>query len=91
VKRFKTKTNNLFFPEVVALGVVTEGDVNSAEFCFIGRASLYVLASKTKLVHTFFFVRGSFQKFYTLYVFFLKINLFYKINLQAFNVISIVL
>jgi hypothetical protein len=36
-------------------------------------------------------IRRSFQKFYTLYVFPLKINLFYKIHLQAFNVISIVL
>ena len=36
-------------------------------------------------------VRGSFQKFCTLYVFSLKMNLFYKIHLQAFNVISIVL
>jgi homogentisate 1,2-dioxygenase len=32
-------------------------------------------------------MRGSFQKFCTLYVFSLKINLFYKIHLQAFNVI----
>jgi hypothetical protein len=36
-------------------------------------------------------IRGSFQKFCTLYVFSLKMNLFYKIHLQAFNVISIVL
>jgi hypothetical protein len=36
-------------------------------------------------------VRGPFQKFCTLYVFSLKMNLFYKIHLQAFNVISIVL
>jgi hypothetical protein len=35
--------------------------------------------------------RGSFQKFCTLYGFSLKMNLFYKIHLQAFNVISIVL
>jgi hypothetical protein len=34
---------------------------------------------------------GSFQKFCTLYVFSIKINLFYKIHLQVFNVISIVL
>ena len=34
---------------------------------------------------------GSFQKFGTLYVFSLKMKLFYKIHLQAFNVISIVL
>jgi len=34
---------------------------------------------------------GSFQKFCTMYVFFLKMNLFYKIHLQAFSVISIVL
>ena len=44
--------------------------------------------------HFFFFflpVLGwSFQKFCTLYVFPLKMNLFYKIRLQAFNVISIV-
>jgi hypothetical protein len=36
-------------------------------------------------------IRGSFQKFCTLYVFSLKMNLFYKIHLQAFNVISVVL
>jgi hypothetical protein len=36
-------------------------------------------------------ILGSFQKFCTLYVFSLKMNLFYKIRLQAFNVISIVL
>jgi hypothetical protein len=35
-------------------------------------------------------ISGSFQKFYTLYVFSLKMNSFYKIHLQAFNVISIV-
>jgi hypothetical protein len=38
-----------------------------------------------------FVVDGSFQKFCTLYVFSLKMNLFYKIHLQAFNVNSIVL
>jgi hypothetical protein len=36
-------------------------------------------------------IRGSFQKFCTLYVSSLKTNLFYKIHLQDFNVISIVL
>jgi hypothetical protein len=36
-------------------------------------------------------IRGSFQKFCTLYVFSSKMNLFYKIHLQAFNVIFIVL
>jgi hypothetical protein len=36
-------------------------------------------------------VRGSFQKFRTLYVFSLKMNLFYKIHLEAFNVISTVI
>jgi hypothetical protein len=36
-------------------------------------------------------VRGSFQKFCTLYISSLKMDLFYKIHLQAFNVISIVL
>jgi len=35
-------------------------------------------------------VRGSFQKFWTLHVFSLKMNLFYKIHLQAFSLISIV-
>jgi hypothetical protein len=35
-------------------------------------------------------LRGSFQKFCTPYVFSLKMNLFYKIYLQAFNIISIV-
>jgi len=34
---------------------------------------------------------GRFQKFCTLYFFSLKMNLFYKIHLQAFNVICIVL
>jgi hypothetical protein len=34
---------------------------------------------------------GHLQKFCTLYVFSLKLNLFYKIHLQAFKVISIVL
>ena len=34
---------------------------------------------------------GSFQKFCTLYIFSLKMNLFYEIHLQAFIVISIVL
>jgi hypothetical protein len=37
------------------------------------------------------YIRGSFQKFCTLYIFYLKMNLFYKIHLQAFIVISIVL
>jgi hypothetical protein len=37
------------------------------------------------------FTYVSFHKFCTLYVFSLQINLFYKIHLQAFNVISIVL
>ena len=36
-------------------------------------------------------LHGSFQKFCTLYVISLEMNLFYKIHLQAFNVISIVL
>jgi hypothetical protein len=36
-------------------------------------------------------IRGPFQKFCTLYFISLKMNLFYKIHLQAFNVISIVL
>jgi hypothetical protein len=36
-------------------------------------------------------LRGSFQKCCTLYVFSLKMNLFYKIHLQAFSIISIVL
>jgi hypothetical protein len=36
-------------------------------------------------------IRESFQKFCTLYVFSLKMNLFYKIHLQAFSVITIVL
>jgi hypothetical protein len=40
---------------------------------------------KTQRMH------GSFQKFCTLYVFSLTMNLFYKIHLQAFNVISNVL
>jgi len=36
-------------------------------------------------------IRGSFQKFCALYVCSLKMSLFYKIHLRAFNVISIVL
>jgi hypothetical protein len=36
-------------------------------------------------------IHGSFQKLCTLYVFSLKMDLFYKIHLQAFNVISIML
>jgi hypothetical protein len=36
-------------------------------------------------------LRGLFKKFCTLYVFSLKMNLFYKIHLHFFNVISIVL
>jgi hypothetical protein len=36
-------------------------------------------------------VCGSFQKFCTVHVFSLKMNLFYKIHLHAFNIISIVL
>jgi hypothetical protein len=36
-------------------------------------------------------LRGSFQKFCTLYVFSLEMHLFYKIHLQAFNIISTVL
>jgi hypothetical protein len=36
-------------------------------------------------------IGGSFQKFCTLYVFSLKMNLFYRIHLQAFNVISAVI
>jgi hypothetical protein len=36
-------------------------------------------------------IHGSFQKFCTLYGFSLKVNLFYKIHLQTFNVIYIVL
>jgi hypothetical protein len=38
-----------------------------------------------------FLIRGSFQNFCTLYVFSLKMSLFYKIHLQAFNIIYIVL
>jgi hypothetical protein len=50
----------------------------------------------TRTLYTFFRpvlfkIRGSFQKFCTLYAFSLKMNLFYKMHLQAFNVISIVL
>jgi len=36
-------------------------------------------------------IRWSFQKFCTLYVFSLKMNIFHKIHLQAFSVICIVL
>jgi hypothetical protein len=59
----------------------------------------YLLPREASILHdrskycenTVFLVRGSFQKFCTLYVFSLKINLFYKIHLQAINPISIVL
>ena len=51
--------------------------------------TLYPLS--IKLVFLYTIVRGSFQEFCTLYVFSLKLNLFYKIHLQAFNLISIVL
>jgi len=37
------------------------------------------------------YIHGSFQKFCTLYVFSLKVNLFYKIHLHSFSVISVVL
>jgi len=36
-------------------------------------------------------IRESFQKFYSLYLFSLQMNLFYQIHLQSFSVISIVL
>ena len=36
-------------------------------------------------------IRGSIQKFCALYVFSLKMNLFYKIHIRSFNVISVVL
>jgi hypothetical protein len=47
--------------------------------------------SRYRINNWSFILRGSFQKFCTLYVSSLKMNLFYKIHLQAFNVISIVL
>ena len=50
---------------------------------------MYVCIYVCRYLRTY--VCGSFQKFYTLYVFSLKMNLFYKIHLQVFNVISIVL
>jgi hypothetical protein len=40
--------------------------------------------------HVSAYMRGSFQKFCTLYAFSLKMNLFYKIHLQTSNVICIV-
>jgi hypothetical protein len=45
----------------------------------------------TKTIKLLSNMRWSFQKFCTLYVFSLKMNLFYKTHLQTFNVISIVL
>jgi hypothetical protein len=45
----------------------------------------------TKMPECIICLRGSFQKLCTLYVFCLKMDLFYKINLQPLNVISIVL
>jgi hypothetical protein len=43
------------------------------------------------MLHTHLHLSVSSQKFLTMYIFSLKMNLFYKIHLQAFNVISIVL
>ena len=53
--------------------------------------SLYNHTSHVTVTWSVAKIRGSFQNFCTLYVFSLKVNLFYKIHLQAFNVISIVL
>jgi hypothetical protein len=52
--------------------------------------SITVRSSCLKIVSSLY-KRGSFQKFCILYNFSLKMNLFYKIHLLAFNVISIVL
>jgi hypothetical protein len=46
---------------------------------------------QSRIEGMYMFLRGSFQKFCALYVFSLKMSLFYKIHLRAFNVISIVL
>jgi hypothetical protein len=51
---------------------------------------IYMCVCVCVCVCVYVYIRGSFQKFCTLYVFSLKMNLFYKIQLQAFNVISIV-
>jgi hypothetical protein len=58
-----------------------------------GGTKLYAIFpnSLTKKAMRNKYVRGPFQKFCTLYVFCLKMNLFYKIDLQSFNVISIML
>ena len=50
--------------------------------------SLRLLSCLKVLKDSNYDTRVSFQKFCTLYVFSLKMNLFYKIHLQVFNVIS---
>ena len=53
--------------------------------------ALFLVLDVLKWPVSYWNLRGSFQKFCTLYVFSLKMNLFYKIHLQAFNLISTVL
>jgi hypothetical protein len=78
----------------------TKSDI--LEFYVLLTVHLDIILANNQLDEQFFFlfvyfnslhvyIRGSFQKFCTLYIFSLKTNLFYKIHLQTFNVISIVL
>ena len=53
----------------------------------IGHKHFIIQQMHNYIIH----IRGSFQNFCTLYVFSSKMNSFYKIHLQAFSVISIVL
>ena len=84
--------------DVSAVSMSVIGQWYSDCLCLNGFRRTYVLFPQiysccrfTHSVPAVHNVRGSFQKFYTLYVFSLKMNLFYKILLRAFNVISIML
>jgi hypothetical protein len=54
-------------------------------------SNTHSLTSLLNIIFIYIHTCGSFQKFCTLYIFSLKMNLFYKIHLQAFIIISIVL
>ena len=84
--------------DVSAVSVSVIGQCYSDFLCLNGFRRTYFLFSQiysccrfNRFIPAVCNVRGSFQKFCSLYVFSLKMNLFYKIHLQAFNVISIVL
>jgi hypothetical protein len=64
---------------------------NSASRCLLLQEYTTMHGPLNTYTHIYIYIRGSFQKFCTLYVFSLKIDLFYKVHLQAYNVISIVL